>query len=133
MSLYLSEEQIAEKVLGKGRLQEWYRLARTWETEGLPTIDKLTSGRFWPAVEAFFLKRHGVSITNPPASHGREEWTPRRSRRQGSSGAIKKCALRQTKDGTIISFVLHPHEDNEELINAPIGQVFNATFQAIED
>ncbi len=42
---------------------------------------------------------------------------------------LKKCALRQSKDGTIVSFVLHPHEDNSELINAPVGSVFEATFK----
>jgi hypothetical protein len=42
---------------------------------------------------------------------------------------IKKCGLRQGATGTVISFVLHPHEDCSELINAPVGQVFKATFE----
>lgn len=41
---------------------------------------------------------------------------------------LKKCALRQSKDGTIISFVLHPNdaltEDGRKLSNAEIGAVF---------
>ena len=46
---------------------------------------------------------------------------------------IKKCGLRQGTTGTVILFVLHPHEDNSELINAPVGSVFRATFELEAD
>ncbi len=46
---------------------------------------------------------------------------------------LKKCALRQGATGTIISFVLHEGEDNVDLINAPIGQVFMVTFELVDD
>lgn len=42
---------------------------------------------------------------------------------------VKKYALRQSKDGTIISFVLHPHDDATELVTAPIGAVFNISYE----
>ena len=44
---------------------------------------------------------------------------------------VKKYALRQSKDGTIISFVLHPHDDATELVTAPIGAVFSISLELI--
>lgn len=33
-----------------------------------------------------------------------------------------KCALRQSKDGVVVSFVLHPNDDASHLLSMPIGQ-----------
>jgi hypothetical protein len=35
-------------------------MAPQLERQGLPKIDPLMKGRFWPAVEAFFRNRHGL-------------------------------------------------------------------------
>ena len=45
---------------------------------------------------------------------------------------MKKYSYRQTKDGCIISFVLHPDDDSRGLSEAPIGTVFNAEFTVSE-
>jgi hypothetical protein len=64
--LYPDETEIARRVLGE-RAREWPGMAAVLEREGLPKIDRLMGGRFWPAVQQFFLDRHGVA-TQP--SHG---------------------------------------------------------------
>ena len=46
---------------------------------------------------------------------------------------IKKAALRQTEKGMLITFVLHHAEDNSDLVNAPVGSVFHATFEAEDE
>ena len=54
MPLYPSEAQIARAVLGD-RAKDWKRIAKVLEDkEGLPKINELMGGRFWPAVVAFF-------------------------------------------------------------------------------
>jgi hypothetical protein len=73
-SLYKSEREIAALVLGPdaGR---WPSLAAIWEREGLPTIDTMAGMRFWPAVRAFFDRRHGLMQGHVPArADGDETW-----------------------------------------------------------
>jgi hypothetical protein len=41
---------------------------------------------------------------------------------------LKKCGLRQSKDGVIISFVLHPSDVTNLLVQAPIGTVYLAAL-----
>lgn len=54
MPLYPTEAQIARAVLGD-RAKDWKRIAKVLEDkEGLPKINELMGGRFWPAVVAFF-------------------------------------------------------------------------------
>ena len=66
MPLYPSEDQIARAVMGPERAREWPGKARYLQDKhGLPAIDELMGGRFWPAVEAFFRARHGVAERNP--------------------------------------------------------------------
>ena len=57
--LYPDEAEIARRVLG-GRAQEWPGKAAVLERDGLPKIDPLMGGRFWPAVRQWFLDRHGL-------------------------------------------------------------------------
>jgi hypothetical protein len=47
--LYPDEAEIARRVLGK-RAREWPGKAVLLERDGLPKIDPLMGGRFWPAV-----------------------------------------------------------------------------------
>jgi hypothetical protein len=58
-TLYPSEAVVARLVLGD-RATEWPAKAVLLERDGLPKIDPLMGGRFWPAVKTWFLRRHGV-------------------------------------------------------------------------
>lgn len=73
-TLYKSEAEIAQLVLG-GSVTDWAALAHVWEREGLPRIDPMTGLRFWPAVESFLLRRHGLSNSSVPTqADGSETW-----------------------------------------------------------
>jgi len=39
--------------------------AAVLERDGLPKIDPLRGGRFWPAVRQWFLDRHGLAAELP--------------------------------------------------------------------
>src|SRR5215471_16802069 len=58
-TLYPSEAIVARLVLGD-RAKEWPAKAVLLEREGLPKIDPLMGGRFWPAVKTWFFSRHGL-------------------------------------------------------------------------
>ena len=58
--LYADEDEIARRVLG-ARAREWSGKAAVLERDGLPKIDPLMGGRFWPAVRQWFLDRHGLA------------------------------------------------------------------------
>ena len=62
--LYPDEREIARLVLGD-RAASWPGVASVWEKAGLPRIDPLTGGRYWPAVERFLDSRYGMD--GPPA------------------------------------------------------------------
>lgn len=46
---------------------------------------------------------------------------------------VKKCALRQTQDGIVVSFVLHPQEVPDELTIAPLGTRYMLALVKIGD
>lgn len=51
-----------------------------------------------------------------------------------SKTELKKCGLRQSRDGVVISFVLHPSDITPALVNAPIGTVYLAALvEKVED
>jgi hypothetical protein len=58
-TLYPDEGKLARLVLGD-RAGEWPAKAAVLEREGLPRIDPLMWGRFWPAVKKWFFMRHGL-------------------------------------------------------------------------
>ena len=60
--LYASEEQVAEMVLGPGRLRDWKDRVPMLEREGLPKVDLMMGGRYLPAVRTFFDQRNGVIL-----------------------------------------------------------------------
>ena len=73
--LYGSEEQVAEMVLGPGRLRDWKERTVVLEREGLPEIDPLMGGRYLPAVKTFFDQRSEVikqrrGLRRAPRSEG---------------------------------------------------------------
>lgn len=72
--LYKDEREIARLVLG-GDAKGWTELAAVWEREGLPKIDEMTGKRFWPAVEKFLYRRHGLIAEDVPSrADGVESW-----------------------------------------------------------
>jgi hypothetical protein len=63
MPLYPDEAMIAAAVLGPKRAKDWPRIASYLEDkQGLPRLDELMGGRFWPAVVAYFRIRHGMKV-----------------------------------------------------------------------
>jgi len=64
--LYMSDADIAILVLGHDA-KRWPDIAAILEREGLPRIDPIVGMRFRPAVEAFLLRRHGVTQGFIPA------------------------------------------------------------------
>ena len=73
-SLYKPESEIGELVLGAGA-KNWSAIAAVWEREGLPRIDPMTGMRFWPAVQSFLMRRHGIiDAAVPTQPDGSETW-----------------------------------------------------------
>lgn len=44
-----------------------------------------------------------------------------------------KYAYRQTKDGHVVSFVIHPNDVSLDLTNAPIGQRFELVLRQLSE
>jgi hypothetical protein len=61
--LFPSESEIARRLSQSA--EEWGAAAKVLERDGLPQIDPLMRGRFWPAVEAFWLRRYGLASIEP--------------------------------------------------------------------
>ena len=57
--LFPSEAEIARRL--SQRPTEWASKAIVLERDGLPRVDPIMGGRFWPAVYAYWLRRHGLS------------------------------------------------------------------------
>lgn len=51
---------------------EWAAKAKILERDGLPKVDPLMGGRSWPAVQAYFLRRYGLSKVEMMALDGAE-------------------------------------------------------------
>ena len=54
--------------------KHWRRIAPQLERQGLPKIDPIMKGRYWPAVEAFFRNRHGLGNLVGLQPDGEEMW-----------------------------------------------------------
>ena len=73
-NLYPTEQELARCILGK-KEKQWSSIVPTLEKEGLPRVDPLFGGRFWPAVRAFLDRRHGLLKGHIPATaDGHESW-----------------------------------------------------------
>lgn len=73
--LYLSEDVVGRKVLGS-RATMWRNLAPVLEREGLPRVNPLMGGRYWPAVRAWLDKHEGLgSRAVPSGADGEETWS----------------------------------------------------------
>lgn len=101
MPLYPDEEQIARAVLGPKRAKGWPKLAKYLEhRHGLPPIDELMGGRYWPAVKLCLDLYHGLADAGmtrstiasdrvrlaPPKADGKENFeSSPKSHRRGES------------------------------------------------
>jgi hypothetical protein len=70
--LFPSESEIAKR-LSQNPL-EWPAKAIVLERQGLPRIDPLMGGRYWPAVEAYWHKRYGLSTIDVHQPDGKENF-----------------------------------------------------------
>lgn len=82
--LYPDETELARVLLGK-RAKEWPAIAKVEERAGLPRVSLQYGGRYWPAVRAFYDRRHQLIEQQSAAADEREgenfdAWKPRRSR-----------------------------------------------------
>jgi hypothetical protein len=68
--LFPDEAEVARRL--SQTPQEWAAKSKVLERLGLPRIDPLMGGRFWPAVEAFLLRRHGLSTVEASQPDGEE-------------------------------------------------------------
>jgi len=69
LPLFPDERSLSEAVLGCGKYSHWRAVVTLLERRGFPTIDGLMSGRYWPAVKAFFDREydiHGASQVSAP-------------------------------------------------------------------
>jgi hypothetical protein len=70
--LYPCEAEIARRLSQSEK--RWREIAPALERLGLPRIDAVMKGRFWPAVEAFFRARHGLCNMVVSQPDGEERW-----------------------------------------------------------
>lgn len=68
--LFPCEEEIARRL--SQTPSEWRARAVVLERDGLPRVDPIMGGRYWPAVLAWFNKRYGLASVGPSAMDGTE-------------------------------------------------------------
>ena len=68
--LFPCEEEVALRL--SQHPKDWRALAVILERDGLPRIDPIMGGRFWPAVLAFWYRRYGLTSTQPSQPDGEE-------------------------------------------------------------
>jgi hypothetical protein len=83
--LYPNDKELARVLLGD-RAPQWPAIAKAEEKAGLPRVSLQYGGRYWPAVKAFYDRRHRLlDQQSEPSDDEREKenWDdrpPRRSR-----------------------------------------------------
>lgn len=80
LPLFLDGATTARLVLGPQRVALWNSMAPLLEAKGMPKIDPLMGGRYWPAVRRWFDARHGIA-ERPKALDGREDLSAWRKKR----------------------------------------------------
>lgn len=68
--LFPSEAEIARRL--SQDTKNWLAKATLLEREGLPRIDPIMGGRYWPAVHAFWHRRYGLSTVQASQPDGEE-------------------------------------------------------------
>lgn len=74
--LYPSERELALLILGKERANQWPAFAIVEERHGLPPIDQLLGGRYWPEVEVHLKRRSARVVPAATLSHRATAWEP---------------------------------------------------------
>lgn len=70
VGLFPCEEEVARRL--SQAPDEWRAKAKVLERDGLPPVDVLMGGRYWPAVQAFWNRRYGLSSIQPSKPDGME-------------------------------------------------------------
>lgn len=68
--LFPDESEIARRL--SQTPEEWAGKAAVLERDGLPRIDPVMGGRFWPAVQAYWHRRYGLSTIEASQPDGGE-------------------------------------------------------------
>lgn len=68
--LFPCEAEIARRL--SQAPSDWLAKAPILERDGLPRVDPVMGGRFWPAVKAFWNKRYGLSADQVSQPDGEE-------------------------------------------------------------
>lgn len=68
--LFPSEAEVARRL--SQDTQEWAGKAKVLERDGLPRIDPLMGARYWPAVQAYWNRRYGLSRVEASSLDGQE-------------------------------------------------------------
>ena len=68
--LFPSEAEIARRL--SQTPVDWSAKAKVLERVGLPRVDPIMGGRHWPSVEAFFLRRYGLTKVEVSQPDGAE-------------------------------------------------------------
>lgn len=82
--LYPDEAELARVLLGPTRAAQWPDIAKAEERAGLPRISLQYGGRYWPAVRAFYDRRHQLIERQSDAAddeRDKENWHDQPSRR----------------------------------------------------
>lgn len=69
--LFPCEAEIARRLSQSPR--DWAAKAIILERDGLPKVDAIMGGRFWPAVVAYWNKRYGLSTIETFNPDGEED------------------------------------------------------------
>jgi hypothetical protein len=81
--LYPDEKELGRVLLGE-RAAQWPAIAKAEEKAGLPRVSLQYGGRYWPAVKAFYDRRHRL-LEQQSEIHDdereKENWDARPARR----------------------------------------------------
>lgn len=64
------EAEIARRLSQDAK--SWTAKAHMLEREGLPRVDPIMGGRYWPAVQAFWHRRYGLSTVQVSQPDGED-------------------------------------------------------------
>jgi hypothetical protein len=68
--LFPCEAEIARRL--SQNLSDWKAKASVLERDGLPRVDPIMGGRYWPAVKAWWNRRYGLSNVEVSQPDGEE-------------------------------------------------------------
>jgi len=94
-ALYLSEGEIARRVLGKAHAEAWPDIVRVLERDrGFPPINSVIGMRYWPGVVKWFEQYEKVDSLSPGRHSGKElPCQPGRGRLASSAKPTKTAQI----------------------------------------